>query len=455
MTELRPNHETADVESRGTAPHPPPGTRGHDHHLSHSVRPERFRSLRERILPEFPLLNGGLRLRRNATARALRLERWLIAGLAVSAVIVYLAVNAGLPEELLTTLGLDPSHPYLWQVAQAGYWSALSLVAFAVWRVALTTAPRPSAPLVGVAALAGLFQVSLLIAAGLVLGFGRSPYSSDPPQVIANLLYVFAVLTAIELTRACVVVVLARTNPTLAVAIGTMAFAVMSLPLARLAAVHGGEATFAFVGGDLLPALAVGLVASVLALAGGPIPAITYGAMLLGFEWLSPILPHLDWAATAFVGTLGPVVALIVLHQPSRGRIMTGGSAQHSLGLAPGIAAVLAIWVIGGLLGVQPVAVSGPSMSPTLLVGDLVIIHEVPTDSIAVGDVIRYSQGPVDVVHRVIDVYEEGGRLFFVTQGDNNNAADEPILASRQDGKVTVKLPKLGWPSIWLRKVLS
>ncbi len=420
-----------------------------------TATPELFTPLRRRLLPASPLLAGSLRVGLPITERRLQIERMLVLGVVVVAAMVFGAINAGFPEQLLGAVGVSPGHHIFWQVAQAGYWSCLTMAAIAVWRFSLVATPRPTAPLLSAAALAAVFQISLLVGAGLLFGFGRSPYSAGPIDVAANLLYVGAVLVAVETARACVVVVLARTNPVAAIAVGTVVFALIRVPLARLTSLSGGEAAFSFLGGDLLPALAIGLVASVLAASGGPLPAILYGGILQAFEWLSPVLPDLDWAAAAFVGTLGPVLVLGLLEHPEPGVIDVEEVRRPRAGMAAAVATVAVVWFIGGLFGVRPVAVSGPSMPPTYHVGDLVIVQEVAAPEISIGDVVLYRHGSIDVVHRVIDIAVDGGALVFVTQGDGNNVADEPFIAPDELGRVVAVVPKVGWPSVFVRDLLS
>lgn len=99
-----------------------------------------------------------------------------------------------------------------------------------------------------------------------------------------------------------------------------------------------------------------------------------------------------------------------------------------------------------------------PSMVPTLEVGDLVIVHSVPYDSIQVGDVIVFAEPSTSggclsevIVHRVVEITQAG----LITQGDDrrtNPVPDEPPLgyewppvpAACVRGVVAVALPYLG-----------
>ena len=61
-------------------------------------------------------------------------------------------------------------------------------------------------------------------------------------------------------------------------------------------------------------------------------------------------------------------------------------------------------------------------------------------DSYFVGDVVVYHGGRMPVVHRIVFADEK----TVITQGDANNAPDEPISPSDIDGRVVGSLPKAG-----------
>jgi signal peptidase len=95
--------------------------------------------------------------------------------------------------------------------------------------------------------------------------------------------------------------------------------------------------------------------------------------------------------------------------------------------------------------------VSGTSMLPTFEEGDLVVVVNVPSSSIHVGDVIVYnppcSAVGESVIHRVVSVTSDGG---FITKGDNNGATDQeagiaasPIYQNCLVGKVVFVIPYL------------
>jgi len=89
--------------------------------------------------------------------------------------------------------------------------------------------------------------------------------------------------------------------------------------------------------------------------------------------------------------------------------------------------------------------------------GDLVIVQGVGSFSeIKVGDVVILDQGKdvIPLVHRVIQIWKEGGSYYFTTKGDAN-ASSLPTEVSNSPeqiiGKVVMTIPKLGYISLFFQ----
>ena len=81
-------------------------------------------------------------------------------------------------------------------------------------------------------------------------------------------------------------------------------------------------------------------------------------------------------------------------------------------------------------------------MEPTIPTYSIIVTHAVEPSEIEEGDVISYFSkdpalnGAVNT-HRVVDIYEEEGTVFYQTRGDANNADDlYPPTADDIIGKV-------------------
>ena len=84
---------------------------------------------------------------------------------------------------------------------------------------------------------------------------------------------------------------------------------------------------------------------------------------------------------------------------------------------------------VGGML---PLIVLTDSMVPEIYSGDLIICNTAEADEIEVNDVISFfdpaGNGTSIVTHRVIEIVEENGEIFFRTRGDNNNTEDKELV---------------------------
>ena len=96
--------------------------------------------------------------------------------------------------------------------------------------------------------------------------------------------------------------------------------------------------------------------------------------------------------------------------------------------------------------GYAPLIVLTPSMEPNIKSGDLIIVKQIDGNDVKEKDVIAFvdpdGNGTSILTHRVKEVYEEDGTLYFRTQGDANNAEDR--LPVSEDKLVGIYVTRIG-----------
>jgi signal peptidase len=97
------------------------------------------------------------------------------------------------------------------------------------------------------------------------------------------------------------------------------------------------------------------------------------------------------------------------------------------------------------VFGMAQIIVISGSMEPAINAGDFLIIRE--ETQYTVNDIITYRDGNSLITHRVKSI--DGTNL--VTQGDANNVADSPVSLSQVEGKVFLRIPKLGSALLFLK----
>ena len=97
------------------------------------------------------------------------------------------------------------------------------------------------------------------------------------------------------------------------------------------------------------------------------------------------------------------------------------------------------------LFGYTFFEVATGSMSPTMEIGDVVIVKI--TKQVEQNDIIVYIDGENIITHRLIEIKENE----LIAKGDANNSEDKPIQQDMVLGEVIKILPKVG---IW-RKIFT
>ncbi len=371
---------------------------------------------------------------------------WLVLGLLIA---VYLVINLALGYIGNAIVASYIAPPILWGLL------AWAILTFPKYRP--LAKPRLKSSLIQLALMVGFFQVAILVIGGLFFGFGRTPVSYTPLPIIRDLFLVVLTLIGMEISRAWLVKRLAQHHTFFALALVTLLYTLLAIPLAALISPREPLEVVNYLNSTIFPSLAGNLLASYLALLAGPLAAIAYLGLQQAFWLFSPVLPDLTWVLRGLIGTAVPILGLVVVNRYYSSQTLRGKARQAKEGSLAGwivttIAAVAIIWFSVGLFPIHPTLVASGSMRPGIDVGDVVIIAEAAADVVREGDVIEFRRESATIIHRVIEIQEVGSTKFFVTKGDANNAPDpEPVMSGQIIGKAVFTVPKIGWVAIWVK----
>jgi signal peptidase len=379
-----------------------------------------------------------------------RYNWWLVLALLA---IVYLLINLALPripiDAFVRTYVIQP---ILWGLLA---WAMLML--FPKYKAAAKL--RIKSSLIQLGLMIGFFQVVILVIGGLFAGFGRSPYAFTPLGILINLVFVGSALIGMELSRAWLVNRLAKRHTFLALAFVALVFTLLSLPLGQIRGLGLTLDSVTFVNTTLLPSLAENLLATLLALLAGPLAAIAYRGTLQAFWWFCPILPDLSWVLEGLIGTVVPIIGLVMVQsfyssQTQRSKARRAKEGSLAGWIVTTVVSVGIIWFAVGLFPLQPAVIISGSMRPALDVGDVVIIAEVPADVIEQGDIIQFREPEgITTVHRVVEIQGTEGNVVFITQGDANDEPDaNPVIPENVVGRAVFDVPRIGWAAIAVKE---
>ncbi len=371
---------------------------------------------------------------------------WLVLALLIA---VYLVINLALGYIGNAMAATYIARPLLWGLL------AWAILTFPKYRP--LAKPRLKNSLIQLALMVGFFQVAILVIGGLFFGFGQTPVSYTPLPIIRNLFLVVLTLIGMEISRAWLVKRLAQHHTFFALALVTLLYTLLAIPLASLISPREPLEVVSYLNSTIFPSLAENLLASYLALLAGPLAAIAYLGLQQAFWLFSPVLPDLTWVLRGLIGTAVPILGLVVVNryysaQTLRGKVRRAKEGSLAGWIVTTIAAVAIIWFSVGLFPIHPTLVASGSMRPGIDVGDVVIIAEAGADVVREGDVIEFRRESATIIHRVIEIQEVGSTKLFVTKGDANNAPDpEPVMSGQIIGKAVFTVPKIGWVAIWVK----
>jgi len=358
---------------------------------------------------------------------------------------------------------INISIPVLVNALKIILWSVLALVVLKFPAVRYNLPLRYKSSVRWWAINAGAIHVMVLFMAGLLLGFGESPYNHTLRGILINIMVTVTRLTGIEVSRNYLVNSLAKDEKYIVIIPVAMFMTLLDFPYFAIMNLKGLEKIITYAAENIAPGICQNILATYLAFTGGWIPSLIYMGIIQAFHWLSPILPDLEWIAAALIGILTPSFSLIVIQnlylQRTKGAKRSLRKKENPIGLIlTCIFSIGLVWFSVGVFPVYPSVIATGSMEPLIKPGDMILVKKIRTEEevhlLKEGDIIQFKRGDILISHRITEVIEDNDKgLRFITKGDNNSSEDsEPVAPENLKGKVVHVVPKIGWPSLIIRQ---
>lgn len=297
----------------------------------------------------------------------------------------------------------------------------------------------------------------IYLMAGLVDGFGKSPYVHSISGLLINTVYIGSILIGRELVRNYLVNSLAKRENYLIFILIALFMAFTSISYNKMFGSKGYMELVKFMAEYFLPALCVNLFAVFLVFWGGPLPSIIYLGIIKAFYWYSPVLPDLKWITAAVIGILCPIFFLILfqrarLEMTKEIKLREMTNDKPAGWIATSILSIAIIWFVVGVFPIYPTVILTGSMEPKINVGDVILVDKRLAEDVNVSDVIQFKKEDILISHRVIEIVEGENGKSYRTKGDNNQVPDvEPVEAWQIKGKVVYVVPKIGLPTLYVK----
>lgn len=293
---------------------------------------------------------------------------------------------------------------------------------------------------------------------GLFLGYVKSIYSHSFLGIIKNIWNFIIPIIFIELIRNTLV--RNSSSNKIAFLIIALLFALIDINLFNIISLTSKSEIFKSIFSVIFPAIIKNLSLTYISKTSGYRTNLIYLLPQKLTNIILPIFPDLDWYFISLLGILLPVFAFISIKYlddkieslKPKSRLKKEKPIRTIILIIPLIIFCL---FVAGFFKYKPTAIMSNSMHPIYNRGDVVIIEKVNAKSVKnlkKYDIIEYKLDNIIVAHRItyIEKHNDGTRLY-ITKGDNNNVADkEKVTPDQINGIVKFKIPKVGYPSVWL-----
>jgi signal peptidase len=367
-------------------------------------------------------------------------------------IIIIIFISATLGNTFLPLL--TGSSNYLYFIKPI-FWLALS---YYIWRMPRTRFKgklRLYSFIIIWSAICGILYMSIFFAGGFLDGIGTSPYTRKITGIAANVLGFGSVTVMMEWVRSYVINKVKKKYIILFGIATVLVFSLYGINLRILFNLRTWPSVVQYVGEYVLPEIAENTFLTYLVYISGAYPAMIYSALTSVPIWITPVLPNLEWITRAFIGTLSPVIFLVIIRQVYRKqtreiKIREQKREKPQAWIATSIFAILVIWFAVGVFPVFPTVILTGSMEPSLKPGDVAIMKKCDGKNLAVGSVIQYWTGEYYIIHRIIAIDNTSGK--YQTKGDNNSVPDSRLVGPEQvRGKLIAAIPKVGMLNILIR----
>ena len=97
------------------------------------------------------------------------------------------------------------------------------------------------------------------------------------------------------------------------------------------------------------------------------------------------------------------------------------------------------------IFGTKSYMIVSKSMEPTIRKNDVIIVKKVEKEDLKINDIISFHDRNIINTHRIVDIEEDNGKVYYKTKGDNNINEDKQMREFEDiEGKYKFKLNQFG-----------
>lgn len=299
--------------------------------------------------------------------------------------------------------------------------------------------------------------VTLSLLIGLRFGFYQNPYFISSFVLTRYVLPITVTIVATEYLRRALLSQKGRIATLTAYLCAILAELLME---SNLSQVRNFYDFMDLVGLTLLPAVTANVLYCHVSRRFGMTPNILYRLIVALYVYFTPISPAIPDSLYAFAKLLIPLALYFFLRmlyekRQSTARRKTGKWSYVAIGVTVLLLTGM-VMVVSCQFRIGALVIATESMTGELNKGDVTVYERYDGQPIEEGQILVFRKDGRTVVHRVINVQHINNVTRYYTKGDANDDPDMGFITETDIiGVVNMKIPYLGYPSLWVRDMFA
>ena len=308
-----------------------------------------------------------------------------------------------------------------------------------------------------ISAVVAVLYVLLMQFAGTFFGIYQNPYFVNATVLIEKVIPIAAIIVEIEIIRH---VLLVQKSKLVSVITFISCILADVLAYSTIVGITNFNEFMDLVGMTLFPAISANIYYHYVSKSYGFVPNMVFRLITALYVYFLPTMVEMTDALEACIKLILPIIMLALVSALFSKKKKNAVRRKDKFSAVGTVITVVVVIGVAMLISCQfrfgALVIATDSMTGEINKGDMIIYERYEDQIIEEGQVIVFTDGGNRIVHRVIRIETIGDETRYYTKGDANK---DPDFGYRTEsdifGLTDVKIPYIGYPSLWLREIIQ
>ena len=309
----------------------------------------------------------------------------------------------------------------------------------------------------GLVAVFGAIYLVLIYLSGIYFGFSQT-FRSFGNSLLTRILPTTVIIVSIEIIRSIMLAQRKRAATILCYISSVLADVLIAH---SIGGIHDFTSFMSLVGLTFLPAISANALYHYLSEKYGRLPNIVYRLIITLYAYILPVAPSIPDVLSSLAKLLFPMLIYFFISTLYERKRRFAKTQKKSRVAYVSVAVTMFLMVsfvmlISCKFKYGALVIATESMTGEINKGDVAIYEAYDGQEIEIGQVIVFNRYDSKIVHRVVKKENVNGIVRYYTKGDIHEKNDEGyVLEQDIVGIAQIKLPYMGYPTLWLRKLFK